>query len=352
MPQTVTVNNLPGFVQDANQPNPDYIVGFDGSRYPLTSIDSAYALANNTCRSLAMTPVFLSLASHPAYRTAPSELKDAILASFLQVQIIQARNLTGLAMLFRAYSLRTGFQTDYMKAHNWSLTRIVAPDQNGNATSYSCTDYDDWLRVAKNLTADALRQSARKPNITLGPTSATMGVAAAAAALAPVVLTTAEAGTAVAATTGAVAAAEVAGTSVLAAGGTVAQGFLATMAWPIVGVVAVITLGAVTTYTVNKAMAWWANRDAAAQKQAEEDAAAYLKALEDLKNCNTEACRQNARERIEILNQRRNDDAAQAGGLGNLMFGGGFDFQKIAYMALGLTGVYLGLQLFLKNKSA
>lgn len=175
-----------------------------------------------------------------------------------------------------------------------------------------------------------------------------MGVAA---ALAPVVLATAEAGTAVAATTGAVAAAEVAGTSVIAAGGTVASGILATFAWPIVGVVAVITLGAVTTYGIDKGLAWWRERDAAVTKQSEEDAKAYHQALEDLKNCNTEECRQDARERIEILNQRRNENAAQQGGLINGLLGGtGLDLQGIAYTALGLAAVYMGFQLFLQNR--
>lgn len=345
----VTVDNLPGFVQDANLPAPEYIISLDGRRSPLTSIDACYAMADITCQSLALTKVWRDLTLHPAYATAPTEVTNGIRANILQLSLIQARNLTTLAMLFRAYSLRTGFQTDYMTARKLTLSRITAPDENGEATSYACAEPADWIRVAKNVTDDALRRSERKPDIVLRADGATMG--AAAAVLAPVVLASAEAGAGTAATVGAVTAAEAAGSAVVAAGGTAVGGLLATLAFPIIGIVAVITLGAVTTYGVKKGFAWWENRDAAAQKQSDADAKAFLQALEDLKNCNTEACRQAARERIEILNQRRNDNAAQAGGLLNAMFGGTFDFQSIAYAALGLTAVYLGAKLIFQNRA-
>lgn len=347
----VTVENLPGFVEDANKPSTGYILTLEGQRCPLTSIDAAYAMANITCQTFVIGQNWLALMQHPAYKTAPDYIKTAIKGRATQLQLVQGRNLLCLAMLFRAYSIRVGFQTDYMAAHNWRLDRITAPDSSGDATLYSVRDYDDWVTIAKNITDDAIRSNSRKPSIVLSAGgSGTMQGMGTAAVLAPVALAAAEAGTATAATTGAVAAAEVAGAGVVATGGTAAAGLFAALTWPIVGVVAVITLGAVTTYAIKKGFDWWQNRDAATTKASEEDNGAYHGALEDLKNCTTEECRQNARERIAILNKRRDDNAAQAGGLGNALFGGTFDFQKIAYTALGITAAYLGLQLFLQNR--
>lgn len=350
----VTVDNIPGFVYDANRPPPDYIVTLTGRKVPLTSIDSAYEMANITCQTFAMTKGWQEIFALPGYRTAPDEIKNKVLACSKQLQLIQARNLLTTAMLFRTYSIRVGFQTDYMKSHNWSLQRISAPDENGDRTIYDCNDYEDWISISKNMTRDVLQSTSRKPSIVLSAGGATMnGMGVTGVELAPVVLATAEAGAATAATTGAVAAAEVAGAGVVAGGGTIATGVLTTFAWPIVGIVAVITLGAVTTYGISKGFAWWQNRDAADTKQNEKDKEELRKAVEDLKNCTTEECRRNARERIEIYNQRVNDNAAQQGGLINGLLGGtGLDLQGIAYTALGLAAVYMGLQLFLKNRPA
>ena len=353
MPQTVRVENLPGLVQDANKPAPDYITDLSGRRWPLASIDAAYAMADVTCQSLALTNRYMELVRDPAYASAGDYLKSKIRVAFTQIQNIQARNLVTLTMLFRFYSLRTGFQTNLMKANNWSLARIVAPDANGAATNFACNDYEDWLAVAKNLSDDVLRTTRTNAPILLAPGgSGTMqGMGVAPAVVAPVLLATVEAGTAVAATTGAASAASTAGAAAVAVGGTAVQGLLATLAWPIVGIAACIVLGSVTAYALSLGAAAWQERDAAETAMKQQDVDAYHEALKRRAAAKTPEEKAKADEEIAILEARRDKNAEQAGGLANMMFGGGFDFQSIAYTALGMVGIYMGLQLFLQNRS-
>jgi hypothetical protein len=351
MPQTVKVENLPGLVQDANKPAPDYITDLSGRRWPLASIDAAYAMADVTCESLALTNRYMAIVRDPAYAYADDYMRNKVRVAFTQIQCIQSRNLVLLTMLFRYYSLRTGFQTNMMKANNWRLDRIVAPDANGVATNFACNDYEDWLAVAKNLAADVLNTTRTNASILLGlGSSGTMqGMGVAPAVAAPVLLATVEAGTAAAATTGAVVAAESAGAAVIAVGGTAASGLLAAVSWPIVGIAACIVLGSVTAYGLKLGAAAWQEHDAADIALKKQDADAYLAAVKQRAEAKTDAERKAADELIAILDARRDKNAEQSGGLANMMFGGGFDFQSIAYTALGMVGIYMGLQLFLNR---
>lgn len=353
MPQTVRVENLPGLVQDANKPAPDYITDLSGRRWPLASIDAAYAMADVTCESLALTNRYMAIVRDPAYAYADDYMRNKVRVAFTQIQCIQSRNLVILTMLFRYYSLRTGFQTSLMKANNWRLDRIVAPDVNGVATNFACNDYEDWLAVAKNLAADVLRTTRTNESILLGLSSTgTMQGMGVAAAVAPVLLATTEAGTAVAATTGAAAAAEAAGSAVVAVGGTALSGLAAALTWPVVGIVGCIVLGSVTAYGLKLGAAAWQEHDAADIALKKQDADAYLAAVKQRAEAKTDAERKAADELIAILDARRDKDAEQSGGLSNLLFGGkGLDLQTIAYAALGMVGIYMGLQLFLQNRS-
>jgi len=354
MPQTVKVENLPGLVQDANKPAPDYITDLSGRRWPLASIDAAYAMADVTCESLALTNRYMAIVRDPAYAYADDYMRNKVRVAFTQIQCIQSRNLVLLTMLFRYYSLRTGFQTNMMKANNWRLDRIVAPDANGVATNFACNDYEDWLAVAKNLAADVLNTTRTNASILLGlGSSGTMqGMGAAPAVLAPVLLATTGAGTAAAATTGAVVAAESAGAAVVAVGGTAVSGLLAAVSWPIVGIAACIVLGSVTAYGLKLGAAAWQEHDAADIALKKQDADAYLAAVKQRAEAKTDAERKAADELIAILDARRDKNAEQSGGLANMMFGGGFDFQSIAYTALGMVGIYMGLQLFLNRSKS
>lgn len=357
MATQVSFKNQPGLLPDSNKPVPDYITDLNGKRYPLTSIDSAYAMANISCQMLALGAQLNEFLRTSTYAAAPNELKGAIQATKLTIANIQAQNFICLAMLFRFYSLRPGFQTDLMRSHNWRLDRVTAPDAAGAWTSFSIVTTDDWVRVADFITKDVLRQSVSGPTITLTPQGATMqGMGIGINLLAPVVLTAAESGTAAAATTGAVASAQAAGTAVVGGGGSVAAALIAEFAWPItvcvVGVVGVYTLGNVTTYTVDKGAALMQERAAAEGRRADIAVQEQVKAAQAYQNAKTPEEKEKALAMWSMWDERIDKNAEQAGGLGNSLFGGSFDFQKIAYTVIGLGALYAGLQLFLKNRPA
>lgn len=361
MATQVTFKNQPGLLQDYNKPVPDYITDLQGKRYPLTSIDAAYAMANVTCQTLGIGVQLNNFLKSPQYAAAPDELKGAAQAVKLSLASVQAQNFVCLAMLFRFYSLRPGFQTDYMKAHDWRLDRIWAPDQTGAWTLYNIATTDDWVRVAELITKDVLRQTkTNQPSITLTKQGVTMsGMSGMGIVginlLAPVVLEGAAASTAAAATTGAVTQATAAG---VAAGGGIstAASILAQFAWPItvcvVGVVGVYKLGNVTTYAIDKGAALVQERGAAEAVRSQQAVDELTKASEDYRNAKTDEEKQNALARFRMWDQRVDKNAEQSGGLGNALFGGSFDFQKIAYTVIGLGALYAGLQLFLKNRPA
>jgi hypothetical protein len=356
MATAVTVRGLPGLVQDANRPTPDYITDLTGKRYPLTSIDSAYAMANVTCQTLALGQEINAYLKTAEYAAAPDDLKATVQLTKYQLASAQASNFVCLAMLYRVYSLRPGFQTDYMKSRNLRLDTITAPDANGEWTQFQIGSTDDWVRVADYITRDVLRKTAQKPSITLTQQGATMqGMGIGINLLAPVVLGATGAGTAAAATTGAATAATGAGAAVVAAGGTVAQGIAALFSWPVavtvVCVVGVYQLGNVTTFTIKEGMAAiqeYMVANTALQKDAHEE---QKKLIQAYLNAKTPEEKQRALEAFGLW-EKKIENMADSGGLINGLFGGSFDLQKIAYTALGLAGVYLGVQLFLKNRPA
>ena len=356
MATAVTVRGLPGFVQDANRPTPDYITDLTGKRYPLTSIDAAYAMANVTCQTLALGQEVNAYLRTAEYAAAPDDLKATVQLTKMQLASTQASNFVCLASLYRVYSLRPGFQTDYMRSRNLRLDTITAPDANGEWTQFRIGSTDDWVRVADYVTRDVLRQTARKPPITLTQQGATMrGMGIAVNLLAPVALGAVEAGTAAAATTGAATAASGAGAAVVAAGGTVAQGIVALFSWPVavtvVCIVGAYQLGNVTTFTFKEGLAAiqeYMAAHTALQKDAFEESKKLINAFV---NAKTPEERQRALEAFGLW-EKKIENMANSGGLLDGLFGGSFDIQKIAYTALGLAGLYLGVQLFLKNRPA
>jgi len=110
-------------------------------------------------------------------------------------------------------------------------------------------------------------------------------------------------------------------------------------------------LGNVTTFTIKEGLAAvqeYMAAHTALQKDAFEESKKLINAFV---NAKTPEEKQRALEAFGLW-EKKVENMANSGGLLNGLFGGSFDIQKIAYTALGLAGLYFGLQLFLNSRPA